>query len=184
MAMEASSAQDISDLLSAIESGGTVVALIVGGVWAYFKFIKDRVYRPRLDVTIEAGTLPIEDRRQLVCRLSVKNIGTCKVKLLQEGTGLRVSSMSEFPNDFTEPDWAAEKVHEVFKQHEWIESSETIRHELIFPLANPHRPLLIEARLVCKMPRSNITIYGRKIAIREWEESESKEGDDGRPPGA
>lgn len=187
MAVQGVSSQEVSDLLSAAESAATIVALAVGGVWAYFKFVKDRVYRPRLDVTIEAGTVLLEDKPHVACRLSVKNIGTSKVRLLQEGTGLRVSSMAGMAQNFIEPDWEAKKVHEVFKEHEWIESSETIRHEVIFQIASESQlPLLLEARLVCRVRgNNNISIHSRKLATltKDWEDDDRKEVDHGRPTG-
>jgi hypothetical protein len=181
--IQSTSAQDLSDLLSAAESAATIVALVVGGVWAYFKFIKGRVYRPRLQVTIETDTLLLKDQAYLVCSLSLKNIGSSKIMLVQQGSGLRVSSMKGPVKAFSEPDWVHETVHDVFQHHEWIESSEAITHEFLFPVDVSKGVLLLEARLVCKRRRTNLSIYGRRIATlpMQWNEEHGKEADDGDP---
>ncbi len=155
---------EAKDVMSIVESAATVIGIVVGGVWVYFKFVKDRVYRPRLDVLIHAGVLSIGTTQCLVCRVSVQNIGTSKVRLLQRGTGLRLSSDEPQPADFDEPTWDPHGVFEILLNHDWSESGETIRDEVVVVLPTNPKPLLLgEVRLVCGMPRRNITIFSRQV---------------------
>jgi hypothetical protein len=156
--------ENASNVAATIESGATVIGLVVGGVWVYFKFIKDRVYRPRFDIQLRAGYTKSGDGKTLLCQLSVKNIGTSKIRLVQEGTGVRLST-GELPETaFQEFKWNAQRVYPVFEQHEWFESNETIRHELAVGLPAVEQAVLLEARLVCEVPRSpNNSVYSRAV---------------------
>lgn len=162
---------EVKEVFSIVESAATIIAVVVGGVWVYFKFVKDRVYRPRLDLSVDAGTLAVGKATCMVCRLSVTNIGTSKVRLVQKGSGLRLSSDTTRSADFEEPNWNSHGVFETLVNHRWFESGETIHDEVVvFLPSNPNPLFLVEARLVCKMPRRNITIYTRQVVplSREW----------------
>jgi hypothetical protein len=64
-------------------------AFLVGGIWAYYKFIRGRVYRPRLEPTIAVRAFQ-RTAPYLVASISLKNVGTSKVECKQEGSALRV----------------------------------------------------------------------------------------------
>ena len=63
-----SSAKDLSDIAQAVV---TTAAVVVGGFWAYYKFVRGRLYSPHVDIalfgqwrTYEARPLlPDETRR-------------------------------------------------------------------------------------------------------------------------
>jgi hypothetical protein len=71
-----------------VESITATLALVAGGIFASIKFLKNRTYRPRLDVSIETERVASGERLGLLCQVIVKNIGTSKVSLQQYGTGL------------------------------------------------------------------------------------------------
>jgi hypothetical protein len=154
---------DINNLASAFQSIVTGVGIIVGGVWAYFRFIKEAPYRPRTEVTIDARRAPTEPPG-LWCSLALKNVGSSKIALLQRGTGLRISE-GRLETDFQEPRWISHGVLKIFQQQDWIESDETIRHQLFVSLpAALSAPLLLELRLVCDVAGSeNLAIYTRSV---------------------
>jgi hypothetical protein len=153
------------DVAATIQSLTAAAAIAVGAVWSYFKFVKDRIYRPRLDVSFQADPTALANDSALLITLAVKNIGTSKVGLLQRGTGLRVSVADPTVDAFTEPVFRSCGVHEVLREHAWIESSETVRHDLLVPLPRDATPVLLEARLVCKMRRTNIAVHARRIVV-------------------
>jgi hypothetical protein len=68
----------------------TAAAVIIGAIWAYYRFVMDRTYRPRLNVMMEGEWLDAGGARTLLARVRVKNIGNAVVQLQQRGTGLRV----------------------------------------------------------------------------------------------
>src|SRR5436190_24290972 len=44
------------DLVSIAKDGTTTLAIVIGGIWTYFNFIRGRIYNPRLEPAI-FGTL-------------------------------------------------------------------------------------------------------------------------------
>ena len=159
--MELAEATDVAAL---VETVVKTVAVVVGAVWAYYKFIKDRIYRPRFDISIDPEVLHVDGRHYLATRVSVKNIGSSKIPLLQKGTGLRLSTAPQSTSLFAEPSWEVQKVYKVFTHHEWIESQETIREDVAVPVDIAATDVArLEVRIVCGMPRRNITIYGQRV---------------------
>ncbi len=120
-------AKTLSDLVTNVI---TSAALIVGGIWAYFRFVKERTYRPRLDVSLSGQWIQVSDRRALLVRIAVKNIGASVVTLLQRGTGVKVQTVSDAPGSGL-VGWDGDRVFEVLVPHQWIEPGETVTDELL-----------------------------------------------------
>ena len=138
--------KNIVDIVSGIV---TVLAVIVGGVWAYFRFVKERTYRPRLGVNMTGTWVAVADRYLLIAEITVMNIGQSVINLRQRGTGLRVSKLTSLPTTVGPVQWEPIKVYEIYKDHEWIEPSETVSDQLLLMVDDDGRsPVLFEARLV------------------------------------
>ena len=60
-----------------------IAAIVIGGVWAYYKFVKGRFYRPRLEPSVTAETFRSADRDYVVVSTSLKNVGTSKIDIQQ-----------------------------------------------------------------------------------------------------
>jgi hypothetical protein len=120
----------ILPLLEAIEHIVTTAAIVIGGVWAYYRFIKDRVYRIRLEPSISGEIIRIDDRELLLVTLELKNAGVAKVNLKQEGSGFRVFTAAEIEyDDVNLVEWNRAGTFPVFEDHVWIESGEVIRED-------------------------------------------------------
>jgi hypothetical protein len=85
---------NVKDIVSIIGTIITVLAIIIGGFWAYFKFARGRTYRPRLEVGLTAQWWAVNEKWLLHARVTVKNVGVSKVELLQTGTGLRANVLA------------------------------------------------------------------------------------------
>jgi len=71
----------LDDLKTIVEIAGTTVtavAVIVGGLWAYFKFVRGRTFRPRLELGMSGQWRMIKDEPFLHARVTVKNIGAAQ----------------------------------------------------------------------------------------------------------
>ena len=68
---------------------GTLIGLGFGGVWGYFNFVRSRTYFPRMELSISGEIRSNNGRRFLVPKITLKNIGNAKIRLIQKGTGLR-----------------------------------------------------------------------------------------------
>jgi hypothetical protein len=164
---EATPLDNIKTFVDIVGTSVTAVALIIGGVWAYFKFVKGRTYRPRLEVGLFGQWRSVDDKDLVQARITVKNIGASVVTLLQEGTGLRVSVLApDQPKAPTSAIWERLKVFEILTDHNWIEPGETVSDDLMLDLGVSDPMLtLFEARLVWRWsrPDGNIVVFARQI---------------------
>jgi hypothetical protein len=126
--------EDAKNILEVAQKALTILALLAGGVWGYYKFFKGRVFRIRLEPTISGRVLPLNNSTYLLVTISLKNVGLSKVDLEQEGTGLRLSTHKAVPrlDDPIEADWSHLTTFPVFREHAWIEPGETITEDRMF----------------------------------------------------
>jgi len=160
-----SSLDTANTVVSVIGTSITGLAVIIGGIWAYFKFVKGRTFRPRLEVDMSGQWRKVDGKQLLQARIMVKNIGASNVTLLQKGTGLRVSLLAAHqPAPPAPVEWEGQRVFEILKEHAWIEPGETVSDDLLLDLGSAAPVLaLMEARLVWRRRRDNIVIAAREI---------------------
>ena len=150
-----------------IESVFTTIAIILGGIWAYFNFFKARIYKPRLEIDISGTPFRIDDMYYLKSKLQLKNVGLSKFVIEQEGTALIVSSFTQPPNSMEVGylDKGEIGIFSVFELHSWIEPGESIDiQKLIMIPQSDHIALELRLRIVSQM--GNV----KKRAI-EWNET-------------
>lgn len=146
------SVDDWKSLADIISSGITSLAVIAGGVWAYFKFFRGRTFKPRLGVEVAAQWRVSDDRDLLHVRIVVTNLGASRIWLNQYGSGMRVSFPDTSGVRFNEVGWTAvplvepdsesaplvdpppARVFEIFTAHEWIEPAESVSDDLLLDL--------------------------------------------------
>ena len=141
----------------------TAIAVVVGGLWAYFKLVKNRTYRPRVDVAIAGAWVDAGGARRLHVTTSLRNIGGSMVELIQESTGLGIDGMHAGGGRHV--DWVPGPVVSIFESHAWIEPGETVTDDLIAPVVYVELPVRIEVRLIWRWAggRRNIQVVARKI---------------------
>jgi hypothetical protein len=160
----------VADLKSVADLVGAIVtpaALVAGGTWAYFKFVKGRTYRPRLEVGLFGQWRVVNGQHLLQARIRVKNIGASAVTLIQRGTGLRVSVMAATqPTRPCRLEWQSLRVFETLLEHGWIEPGETVSDDLLLDLGvSTTQAVLFEARLTWKWTKRSdeIIVFARQI---------------------
>ncbi|MEN3329171.1 MAG: hypothetical protein V7638_3978 [Acidobacteriota bacterium] len=121
---------ELSDLL-------TSLGIVLGGLWAYFKFFKGRTFHRRLEPKITAKIVDQGNTKILIASMELTNIGLTVVYLnpltsidvyvinLRTPTDLSSVRLGHTPRSFR-----------VFKNHSWIEPEETIRDEMMLRLPN------------------------------------------------
>lgn len=88
---------DWKALLEAAESGATVVALLVGGLWTYRLFVKNRERFPRAAVSHKAAVLNVSADKWLVqVESTVKNSG--EVLLSLDAAWVRLQQVLPLPS--------------------------------------------------------------------------------------
>jgi hypothetical protein len=112
--------QSSSTVLDPILTLVSILAIFVGGVWAYFNYFKGRTYRPRLELDVAGTILKKGARSYAVVRPQVKNVGLSNVNISQRGTGLRISCWTIDGN------LSHVTTRAILEDHSWIEPSEPI----------------------------------------------------------
>jgi|GEM_PF-1433574 len=66
------------------------LALIVGGVWAYFKFAKGRTFQDRLTTAVSGELISIDESVFLIVAIRLQNVGLSRIAFDQEVSSLEV----------------------------------------------------------------------------------------------
>ena len=117
-----------------IAAGAAVVqalAILVGGVWAYYKFARGQPYASRAEVRVQGMLLTSGRTRGIRVAATLQNPGETKLPIrapsvtahavLREGWG-------------APPMWHEVGFAPIFADHHWIEARETITDETVIPL--------------------------------------------------
>jgi len=160
-----SSIDNVNTVADIVQALLTSAAIVIGGVWAYFKFAKGRTFRPRIEVGLSGQWREVGQSKLLHTRIRVKNIGLSKITLIQRGSGLRVSLMAQNQPSVPAPtSWESKRVFVILSEHAWIEPGETVSDELLLDLAaDSFQPSLLEARLVWQKRNGNIVVVAKEI---------------------
>jgi len=112
-----------------------IAAILVAGLFAYFKFFKERLYRPRLEPQISARLLAASPHRFLEVVAGVKNTGLAKVDIDLTPSCLRVFGAASLPSMMVdEPTWQHIATLDVADRHEWVEPQELLRQTWLVAL--------------------------------------------------
>jgi hypothetical protein len=138
--------KDIVDVVSKII---TALATILGGAWAYYRFVKGRVFQPRLTLTAKARQLQIRTTEYVLLTIELSNVGLSRIDL--DSTTLRVCSLvgNAVAKTVSVPRRVRLRTCRVLLAHSWIESGEVLNEQnlLILP-PNHNSPILIDFRVV------------------------------------
>ena len=118
-----------------------VAAITVGALWAYFKYLRGRTFRPRAQIRLEASLCSQGAQRFLLARVSMENHGLSYVRL---ESGLRVLFVDEARTSTvpgvamgwqTDPPFFV--VDDLFREDEGLEPGETLKEDVLVPLEAP-----------------------------------------------
>src|SRR5262245_59361686 len=129
----------------------SILAIVIGGIWAYIKFFRGRVFMPRLETGLSGQVVAGNPGVYLTARLTLKNVGLSRVDIHQKGTALRLAAYGRGSTAAKAEtvEWTRLKAFAIFEHHRWIESGETIRDELMIQVPEPAQTAYrLELRLV------------------------------------
>jgi hypothetical protein len=111
-------------------------ALVLAGVWAYYKFFRGRTFRPRLELTVSGTIRQTGTSAELLALAQIKNVGLSKLVVSQAGTALVILRSLPITEE-TGPlvPWEQVSVLPVFEKHAWIEPAETITDQQLLQLS-------------------------------------------------
>jgi hypothetical protein len=150
-ATAAADLKKIRDFVDIVFKSITVIATIVGGAWAYYHFIKGRVFEPRLTLSTSARRLRTQGTEYVLSTVELSNVGLSRIEIAK--AEIRVCSLSG--TAVTEavgfPKLTGLKTVNVLLAHSAVESGETLKEQNILTLASDQNlPILLYFRVVAK----------------------------------
>jgi hypothetical protein len=109
-------------------------AIVIGGMWAYFKFIRGRTFAQRAELSVTPTLFP-EQSPKLKVRATLHNVGLSKLPLRTQAVfiyGIYAAPTAD--NPIATREQRIGKPKKIFAAHEWIEAQETVTDELLFLL--------------------------------------------------
>lgn len=153
----------IEKLANIVDSVIKVIAVVAAAFFAYWKFLRGRLFHARLETSISLKPRTESNKVFLTVSCKLKNVGLSKVDLDKEHSAIRLFFHTPQTNERVVrwPQDAALAV-DVFASHEWIESGETIQDSNVFIFDDvPGRLYRAELKVVRKR-------YSVCERLKEW----------------
>lgn len=124
---------ELRDLAAVARDVLAAAAILVGAVWAYFKFARGRTFARRLELAVGGEAFRRGDALYLLVAVRAKNLGLSRVKIDREQSGLRVFTHGpEVPVERAAPvAWERLSTLDVFVAREALEPGEPADEELL-----------------------------------------------------
>jgi hypothetical protein len=141
------------DWISAALNIVQIAAIVIGALWAYWKFFKGRIFHKRAEPTVEARLLAADSSYAIGARVTLKNTGSSDIPL--RVTLISVSTyVAGDVDEHGRPQWPEVARAHAFRDHESVESQETIVDDLLIPLRKEHAPgrqAVLAYRVTCQV---------------------------------
>lgn len=127
--------EQANHIASTIQNVLTSIALILGAIWAYYRFIRFRTLKPRLDFSFDVNSFSDGNKGHIaIVGLKISNKGNTRVDLRKDANqrcylkyGLVTAPKStEQVSIISQTSKQLKHVDKVFTAHKWIEPGETI----------------------------------------------------------
>jgi len=101
--------------------GATVLGIVAGGLFAYYKFLKGRTFAPRIEPTISGSVIRKDGTIYLQASATAKNTGLSKVNVDHSITSVRL-----FSRRAGEGNWSWLSTLDVFSAQEVLEPGQAV----------------------------------------------------------
>jgi len=107
----------------------TTLGILLGGAWAYYKFIRGRIFMPR--ASLEPSVFVDNTRSsQIVVGIKFVNVGSVQLKLDEKMKYLRIFGLVHSTSGLTD-DWELLAMRRIFEDQETMEPGEPIEEHLL-----------------------------------------------------
>lgn len=110
----------------------TSSAVVVGGVWAYFKFVRGRTFANRAELSVSASFNGSPDQVYFCATVTLKNTGLSRLPLNNNMKVIRIFGAAASKSDAGEVKWERISTLPVLDQHEWLEAQETVTDTIVY----------------------------------------------------
>ncbi len=141
--------KDAADIAGTIV---TMVATIVAGAWAYYQFVRGRVFKARITLKLNGELLRRSDGLYVVSTVEMINVGLTRVDIQRSGTGLSVFAcepLDDVGSNARNLPRLLLAGFDLFRSHDRAEPGVALQEQRIFAL--PPRPMVaitLECRVV------------------------------------
>jgi hypothetical protein len=141
-----------TDVASGALAIAQLIAILVAGGWAYFKFVRGRTFAERLETSVTATPFDQDGIRMLCIRATISNTGASQVDLIDDLKIVRVYGTKVADAQAgVNVDWGHHLIlTPIFGEHKWIEAQETVSDEALAVVANCRLAYRVELLVASK----------------------------------
>src|SRR5919197_2948018 len=146
------------DWISAALALVQIAAIFVGALWAYYKFVRGRIFHKRAEPSLEASLVSLGSSYAVRAKLALKNTGSSDIPLRVTLLTLAAHRAGDI-DERGQPRWQeigrahAFRDDEGNRDHEDLESQETITDDLLLPIRTDDTPEsgVFAYRVICQV---------------------------------
>jgi hypothetical protein len=152
------------DLAEIINNTVQAVALVVGGIWAYFKFFRGRTFANRAEVYVAGALYKFDSDLFVRVTIGLKNTGVSKISLEPQTSAVYLFGIeSEGYSPGANIKWKKQVRTPVLESHRWVEGQETITDDVLIPTPHPNH----SSSSVWLAYRLQARVWGKKRRFRK-----------------
>jgi hypothetical protein len=126
---------DLKTATDVVDNIVTSSAVVIGGVWAYFKFVRGRTFARRAELDISPALEQSADSLYLAVTITLKNTGLSKLPLNKDMKVVRLFGIvDEADRNLSASEWKRISTLPILDQHDWLEAQETVTDMVIYSL--------------------------------------------------
>ena len=81
-----------------------ILAIVVAGAWAYYKFVRGRTFKPRAELDLDAHILEVEDEKAISLNVDFHNTGSIRIEFPRDDDPGRLLQVEVRGTDATTPE--------------------------------------------------------------------------------
>lgn len=141
----------IADVAGIVSSVVTTFATVLAGGWAYYRFLKGRVFKSRLTLVLTASQIRVQGTAYVLSVIEIANVGLSSVDLSNGTLRFRALTGKSGEDSAAVPGSTWLETSNVLLAHTWIESAETLAEQHLLILPATHRvPVQVDLRVVSR----------------------------------
>jgi hypothetical protein len=126
---------DAKTTIEEVNNVVTSAAVVVGGIWAYFKFIRGRTFAHRAELDVTPSLDQSTGASYLSVTVTLKNTGLSKLPLNANMKAVRLSGIAGDASDgLRQAAWRRILTSPILETHAWLEAQETVTDTVVYSL--------------------------------------------------
>lgn len=156
---------DLKTATDVVSNVVTSTAVVVGGIWAYFKFIRGRTFAHRAELNVSSTLVRGARSQFLSVVVSLTNTGLSRLPLNEKMKVIRLFGMVQNSTRYPSTvEWERISTLPILQQHAWLEAQEAVTDVITYELSpvDEARPAYSAYRVetIVGAPRRKITGKG------------------------